>query len=179
MPTNLAKDQEEGIAGEKHREPITQVEATIKFKILSDFIKGKISLIPMEIILIIWRKLKYLEGLVKLVKRRKDVEVHKNQVVIVHPTHAIRKISANKTHCSKTLHLVVEINQTLIEGLVDTRASMLIMVASVFKKLGIMYLIVGYETYKIASRIMTSIWKNYETSSESGKDCMLDGFFNG
>lgn len=107
MLANLAEDQEVGIAGEEHMEPITQVEATIKLKILSEFIKGKISLIPMEIILIIWRELKYLEGLIKLVRRRKDVEVHKNQVFIVHPTHAIKRISANKTHCNKTLHLVV------------------------------------------------------------------------
>jgi hypothetical protein len=56
---------------------------------------------------------------------------------------------------------------------------MLIMVVSVLKELGIMHLIVGYESYKIASRIVTGTWKNYGTSSESGKDCMLDGFFSG
>ncbi len=45
-----------------------------------------------------------------------------------------------------TLHLAIEINQTLIEGLVDTRASMLVMVANIVKELGIMHLVVGNET---------------------------------
>ncbi len=36
--------------------------------------KGKVSLIPMETILIIPRELEYLEGFVKLVRRRKDAK---------------------------------------------------------------------------------------------------------
>jgi hypothetical protein len=133
----------------------------------------------MEIIFIILKELEYVKGFIKLVRRRKDVEVHKNQVVIVHPTHAIRRIYVNKTHCNKTLHLVIEINQTLNEGMVDTKGSMLVMVASVLKELGIMHLIFEYETYKIAFGIVKGTWKNYRTSSESGKDCILDGFFSG
>jgi hypothetical protein len=95
-----------------------EYEAFIKSKILSHFIKGKISLTPMETILIILGELEYLEGLVKLTRRRKDVESH--QVAIVHQAPIIRRVNVNKTHCSKTLHLEVEINQALIEGLVDT-----------------------------------------------------------
>jgi hypothetical protein len=53
-------------------------KASIKSMILSHFIKGKISLNPMEIILIIPRDLEYLESLVKLA-RRKDVENHNNK----------------------------------------------------------------------------------------------------
>jgi len=49
----------------------------------------------------------------------------------------------------------MEINQALIEGLVDTRASMLGMAANVVRKLGIMHLMVGHETYKTTSGIMT------------------------
>jgi predicted aspartyl protease len=56
----------------------------------------------------------------------------------------------NKTNWNKTLHLVVEINQALFEGLVDTSASMSIMAANVVKELGIMHLVLGHETYKIA-----------------------------
>ncbi len=44
-------------------------KATMKSKILSHFIKGKISLISMETILIIPGELEYLEGLVKLARR--------------------------------------------------------------------------------------------------------------
>jgi hypothetical protein len=63
---------------------------------------------------------------------------------------AIEHIIANKT-----LHLTIEINQTLIEGLVDTRASMSVVVASIVKELGIMHLVVGNETYKTTSRMVT------------------------
>jgi hypothetical protein len=43
----------------------------------------------------------------------------------------------------------------MIEGLVDIGASMSVMVASVVRELGIMHLVVGHETYKIASSIVT------------------------
>ncbi len=49
-------------------------ESTIKSKILSHFIKGNSSLTPMETFLIIPKELEYLEGLVKLARRKKDVE---------------------------------------------------------------------------------------------------------
>jgi predicted aspartyl protease len=45
----------------------------------------------------------------------------------------LRRICINKTHISKTLHLSVEINSYLIEGLVDTGASMSVMAAAVVK----------------------------------------------
>lgn len=48
----------------------------------------------------------------------------------------IRKVYINKTNHSKMLHLVVEINQALFEGLVEIGVSMSIMVASVVKELG-------------------------------------------
>ncbi len=53
-------------------------------------------------------------------------------------------------HQSKTLHLLIEINNYVVGGLVDTRASMSIMVVVVVRKLGIMHLVTGFETYKIA-----------------------------
>jgi hypothetical protein len=43
----------------------------------------------------------------------------------------------------------------LFEGLVDIRASMSVMVASVVKELGVMRLVSRHETYKIASNIIT------------------------
>jgi predicted aspartyl protease len=109
----------------------------------------------METILIILRKLEYLEGLVKLVRRRKDGEGQKNQVATIHSTPTIRKVSVNKTHCSKTLHLAIEINQAMIEGLVDIGASMSGMAASVVKELGIMHQVASHETYKTTSSIVT------------------------
>jgi hypothetical protein len=48
-------------------------------------------------------------------------------MAIVHTTLAIKKISINRAHHIKTLHLVIEINQALIEGFVDIGASMSIM----------------------------------------------------
>jgi predicted aspartyl protease len=43
----------------------------------------------------------------------------------------------------------------VVEGLVDTRASMSVMAAVVVRKLGIMHLVAGSETYKTASRVVT------------------------
>jgi hypothetical protein len=53
-------------------------KSTIKSKILSHFIKGKFSLTPTKTILIILEELEYLEGLVKLVRRKKNVEGQRN-----------------------------------------------------------------------------------------------------
>jgi hypothetical protein len=49
----------------------------------------------------------------------------------------------------------VEINQALVEGLVDTKAFMSVMTTGVIRELGIMHLMAGHETYKIASSIVT------------------------
>jgi hypothetical protein len=73
-------------------------DITIRSKILSHFIKGKISLSPMETILMIPGELEHLKSLVKLAKRKKDLEVTENQVSMVSTTPLLRKICINKTH---------------------------------------------------------------------------------
>jgi hypothetical protein len=65
------------------------------------------------------------------------------------------KICINQTHQNKTLHLFVEINNYVVEGLVDTRTSMSVMDVVVVKKLGIMHSVTRFETYKTASRVVT------------------------
>jgi hypothetical protein len=70
------------------------VEVIVRSIILSHFIKGKISLTPMEI-LIISSELEYLECLVKLARKWKDVEANKIQMVIVQKTHVISQINVN------------------------------------------------------------------------------------
>jgi predicted aspartyl protease len=62
----------------------------------------------------------------------------------------------NKTYRRKTMHLPIEINNGVIEGLVNIGASMLVMVANILQKLGIMHLVSGHETYKTTSRIVTT-----------------------
>jgi len=109
----------------------------------------------METILMILGELEHLENLVKLARRKKDAEIVNDQVSVISPVPAIRRIYVNKTNRSKTLHLPVEINGYVVEGLVDTGASMSVMVAAVVRELGMMHLIAGFETYKIASRIVT------------------------
>jgi hypothetical protein len=94
--------------------------AAVGSKILSHFIKGKISLSPMETILMIPGELEHLESLVKLARRRKDSEANENQVSMVSAVPTLRKICINKTHRNRTLHLLVEINNYIVEGLVDT-----------------------------------------------------------
>ncbi len=67
----------------------------------------------------------------------------------------LRRICVSKTHRSKTLHLSFEINKCMIEGLVDTGASMSVMAAAVVRELGLMHLVYGSETYKTASGTIT------------------------
>jgi len=130
-------------------------EESVRSKILSHFIKGKISLTPMETVMMIPGELEQLESLVKVVRKKKDVEAANTQVTKVSVVPTFRHLSINKTHRSKTIHLSVEINHYLIEGLVDTRASMFVMAASVVRELGLMHLVSGSETYKTASGAVT------------------------
>jgi hypothetical protein len=65
------------------------------------------------------------------------------------------RICINKTHQSKTLHLLVEINNYVVEGLIDTRIYMSIMATIVVRELGIIHLITSFETYKAMSRVVT------------------------
>jgi hypothetical protein len=103
----------------------------IKKFFLTHVIKGKISFTPMETILTIIRELENLEGLVKLTKKQKNEE-HKvlstNAATQQLPT--LCWININKNHISKTLHLLVEMNDCIVEGLVDIGASMLLYVSS-------------------------------------------------
>ncbi len=100
-------------------------------------------------------ELEHLESLLKLAKRKKDVEAVNDQVSMVSTAPTLRRICINKTHRSKTLHLPVEMNSYVVEGLVDTRASMYVMAAAMVRELGIMHLVTGSETYKTASGVVT------------------------
>lgn len=53
------------------------------------------------------------------------------------------------------LHLQMEINNTLIEGLVDKGAFMSIMSTTLVRELGITHLVFGSESYKNASSVVT------------------------
>ncbi len=101
------------------------------------------------------RECEHLESLVKLIRRKKDSETMDNQVSMISASLTIKRICINKTHRSKTLHLLVEINNYVVEGLVDTRASMSIMVAIVVRELGIMHLVTRFETYETAFGVVT------------------------
>jgi hypothetical protein len=130
--------------------------STPKSKILTHFLKCKISISPLETILTILNELEYLEGLVKLARRWKDEEtqqvMHISSIDVI-PT--IKKICVNNNHKSKTLHLTIEVQNGLIEGLVDTSASMSVMVAAIVRELGIMHLIFENESYKTTFSIVT------------------------
>ncbi len=95
-------------------------DTSVRSKILSHFIKGKILLSPMETILMIPGELEHLENLVKLARRKRDSETTENQVSVVSAIPSLRKICVSKTHRSKTLHLPIEISNCVVEGLVDT-----------------------------------------------------------
>ncbi len=102
--------------GEKNKEVENEgIERSIMSKILSHFVKGKISFIAMEIFLIVLGELEYLKGFVKLARKRKDVEAAQSQVATIIFTTSIKRVYINKTNQNKTLHLVVEIDQALLK----------------------------------------------------------------
>ncbi len=101
------------------------------------------------------RELEHLESLVKLVKRNRNSETMDNQVSMVSTSPAITKICINKMHRSKTLHLLVEINNYVVEGLVKTGGSMFIMGVTVARELGLMHLVTRFQTYKIVFGVVT------------------------
>ncbi len=129
-------------------------DTSVRSKILSHFIKGKIPLFPMETILMILGELEHLESLVKLAKRKRDSETTEKEVSVVSAFLSLRKIYINKTHRSKTLHLPMEIRNCFIKGLVDIGASMSILYAAVVRELGMMHLMTGNESYKTASGVI-------------------------
>jgi hypothetical protein len=130
-------------------------DVAVRSKILSHFIKGKVSLSPMETILLVPGELEHLESLVKLARRRRDSETNVSPVSVASTMPALRRVCINKSHRSKTLHLLVEVNNYIVEGLVDTGASMTVMAAAVVRELGMMHLVTGSETYKTASGVIT------------------------
>jgi len=155
---NLVDVAPGGVApiSEAEREGVgVNMDASVRSKILSHFIKGKIPLSPMETILMILGELEHLESLVKLARRKRDSETTENQVSMVSAFPSLRKICVDKTHRSKTLHLPVEISNCVVEGLVDTRASMSVLAVDVVRELGIMHLVTGNESYKTASGVIT------------------------
>ncbi len=133
----------------------TNRDVPVRSKILSHFVKGKISLSPMETILMIPGELEHLENLVKLARKKRDSEATENQVSVVFAVPSLRRIYVSKTHRNKTLHLPVEISKCIVEGLVDTGASMSILAAAVVRELGMMHLVTGNESYKTASGVVT------------------------
>jgi hypothetical protein len=101
------------------------ISSIVRSKILNHFIKGKISLSPMETILAILRELESLESLVKLVRNNHNERLKMINLTKVEVNHVVWKFHIHKNHC-KMLHLLVEINNTLIERLVNIGALMLV-----------------------------------------------------
>ncbi|CAK9866321.1 unnamed protein product [Sphagnum jensenii] len=100
-------------------------------------------------------ELEHLESLVKVARKKKDAETTNTQLSTVSAIPTLRRLSVSKSHRSKTLHLSVEVNHCLVEGLVDTGASMSVMATSVVRELGLMHLVSGTETYKTALGALT------------------------
>jgi len=79
-------------------------------------------------------------------------------------------------HRNKTLHLLVEVNNYLVDGLVDTGTSMSIMATVVVRELGLMHLVSRSETYKMASGTITQAlgWINEVLIKVGGVQCTMN-----
>lgn len=99
----------------------------IRSKIFTHFTKGQIYFFLMKTILAIPRELESLESLVKLARKKQNDGLKSVKVIKVEGSHALRKININRNDHSKTLHILIKINNNLVEQLVDTSTSMSIM----------------------------------------------------
>jgi len=101
----------------------------------------------METILTILEELEYLEGLVKLARKKIDEAIHADKVASVTlAVLGLRKININRNH-NKIIHLLVEVNNSILQRLIDTEVSMLIIVTNVVGELGIMHLVTSLKSY--------------------------------
>jgi predicted aspartyl protease len=124
--------------------------STFRSKVLNHFIKGKISLSLMETILVISGELESLESLVKLAWKKYDEKMKSINLTKIERSIIVCKINIHKNHHGKMLHLLVEINNKLVERLVDINASMFVMSVALVQELGLVHLVSRLKSYKIA-----------------------------
>ncbi len=115
----------------------------------------------MESILAILGELESLESLVKLARKKHNEGLKTINVTKVESSYVVQKININKSHYNKTLHLLVEISNHMVKGLVKMGTSMFVMSISVVWKLRIMHLVFSSKLYKIISSVDTSFWQNF------------------
>jgi len=108
----------------------------------------------METILAIPDKLESMESMVKSTRRKHNEGTKIVNLTKVERMHVIHKININQNYRIKTRHLLVEIKNNFVEGLVDIRASMSMMSAIIVQELRIMHLTMGLESYKTTSRVV-------------------------
>jgi hypothetical protein len=112
---------------------------------------------------------------VKLAQKKRDDNLKLANLIKSNEAPTVHRICINKSHRSRTLHLLVGVGNNLVEGLVNTRTSMLVISTSVVRELGIMHSIIGMESYKTASRIITqNLGRMNEITIKVGKvQCLM------
>lgn len=111
----------------------------------------------------------------KLAQKKRDDNLKLANLIKSNEAPTVHRICINKSHRSRTLHLLVGVGNNLVEGLVNTRTSMLVISTSVVRELGIMHSIIGMESYKTASRIITqNLGRMNEITIKVGKvQCLM------
>jgi len=92
---------------------------------------------------------------VSLARRKWDENLKSANIMKVEKTLVICRIYINESHHNKTFHLLVEVNNRLVEGPADIGASMFVMATKVVHELGIMHLFTSTKSYKIPSSVGT------------------------
>lgn len=95
--------------------------------------------------------MEYLKSLVKLTWKKCDEGIESMNLTKVQTSITMCKIVIHKNQHSKTLHLLVKINNHLV-GVMDNSASMFV---GVVHELGIMHLVYRSKSYKTTFRVVT------------------------
>ncbi len=97
----------------------TMKEGSSRSKKIHTFHQRQDCIISYWKIISIPKELEYLEILVKVTRRKWNENLKSSNIIRIKGTPTIRMISSNKSHHSKTLYLLVEISNHLMEGLVE------------------------------------------------------------
>jgi hypothetical protein len=99
--------------------------------------------------------LESLESLAKLTNKKRDEVLKLVNFTKVEGPLTMCRISIHNNSHSKTLHLLVELSNNLLEGLLDIGAFMSIISVVVVHELGIIHLVSGVKIYKTTFGVVT------------------------
>lgn len=140
-----------------------------KSKIRAHFMKGRVTLSPLECIMKLPGEMEYLEDLIKAVKKNRNSS--KGQSVDPSDTPPVNTMKGGggaklllSVGSGKAVHLTVEIAGQEVSGQVDSGATTSVLAADTVRELGMLQEVTGTELYRTASGAIEKALGRLKTS---------------